>query len=311
MTSSTSSPPPTFSMRLSGLQRVAAEEERHRSEHVRAGRDEEARDRTTVARRSGGRSGASTETEGVTELISSSSAPPPVPPPCRWERGQGGRWWWRRGGRWGLQLIASRIRARVHNYGARQERRSQQHATAGAEPPSPVQLLPHPHRHRASPGPSPPLTAGPPSSSPLVQLLTSPPVQLLPAADPHQVHHDPTPPCRSSSSPHRWSSSSPSPPPGSSLSQSLSISSHRRSSPQPHVTVTTLVTDVGEEREYSRIHTLLPHPDRCAPACGHCWRHYNAPAAHSLCMRAAMRRVLEMALHIVAWLSWRTGRVVP
>jgi hypothetical protein len=44
MTSSTSSPPATFSTRLPGLQRVAAKEEERGLERVRAGHGEEARE---------------------------------------------------------------------------------------------------------------------------------------------------------------------------------------------------------------------------------------------------------------------------
>jgi hypothetical protein len=230
---STSSPPTTFSTRLPGLQRVAAEEEECGSERVRVGCGEEARGPNHC---------------GVEKVVagaarrwrpreSQSSSRPCLlllwfPPPCRWGQQREGTWWRRCGGRQGMQLIASRIRARPHDC------------------------------HRAHPGPTPP-SSPPPSSSPRSSssprrrsLSSSPPLQFL-TLSPVQLL--------------------PPPPPRSSLSRSPSISFRRRSSPQPRITATTPDADAGGEREYDRIHTLLPCPGRCTPACERCWRHYSAP----------------------------------
>jgi hypothetical protein len=111
---------------------------------------------------------------------------------------------------------------------------------------------PRPHSHRASPGPAPPLDAGPASH---LAIGLAPPRRRSPSSSPRSSSSRHR---RSSSSPRCWSSSSPSPPPGSSLS--LSISSRRRSSPHPRVTVMMPDVDAGEEREYDRIRTLLPRP---------------------------------------------------
>jgi hypothetical protein len=141
------------------------------------------------------------KTEGVTKLILSPPAPPPVSSSVQMGAAAWGRWWRWRGGRRGLQLIISQICARAHNCGARWERRSQQHAAAGAEttPRSNSSLVPV--TIELTPDPAPPLVVGPhrahrrssfsprhrSSSSPppvpieltTVQLLPSPPVQLL------------------------------------------------------------------------------------------------------------------------------------
>jgi hypothetical protein len=39
----------------------------------------------------------------------------------------------------------------------------------------------------------------------------------------------------------------------------------------PPVTVTVVTRGCKEKREYTTMRALLPHPGRCAPACGCCW----------------------------------------
>jgi hypothetical protein len=127
-----------------------------------------------------------------------------------------------------------------------------------------VQLLPRPHLHRAHRSSSSPRCRSP-SSSPSVQLLTSPPVQLLPAAGLHQAHHGPAPPVTVGLAPHLTAGQSP---PRRRSSNLVAPSKARH---HPCVGRRSVSNGSKMEREYMSFRAVEGRPDRCAFAPTFCW----------------------------------------